>query len=141
MVSTGDSDLTRLHERRYLCTITDDSKLSSGRTSTNTGKTLILKTATADEKKRKKKRCEALAKIQSEQGVPASISRGSGSKSIGGNTLLNGLFSKEEVKNTLLHSVSLDDYSQKMDRRWVEKENASEVKKIWIDMVKKRMAE
>jgi len=41
MVSTGDSDLTRLHERRHLWTITDNSKLSSWRTSTNTGTTNI----------------------------------------------------------------------------------------------------
>jgi len=78
---------------------------------------LILKTTTADEKKRKKKRREALAKIQSEQGIPASISGGSGSKSSGGNTLLNGLFNKEEDENALLHSLSLDEYSQKMDSK------------------------
>jgi len=74
---------------------------------------LILKTTTADEKKR----IEALAKIQSEQGIPASISGGSGYKSYGGNTLLNGMFNKEEDQNALLHSLSLDHYSQKMDSK------------------------
>ena len=80
---------------------------------------LILKTTTADEKKRKQKRREAMARIQVEQGIPANISGGSGSKSSGGNTLLNGLFNKEEQEdeNTLLNSLSLDDYSQKMDSK------------------------
>ena len=80
---------------------------------------LILKTTTADEKKRKQKRREVMARIQVEQGIPANISGGSGSKSSGGNTLLNGLFNKEEQEdeNTLLNSLSLDDYSQKMDSK------------------------
>jgi len=38
MVLTGDSDLTRLYERRHLWKIMDYSKLSSWRTATNTGK-------------------------------------------------------------------------------------------------------
>ena len=49
---------------------------------------LILKATMVDAKKQKKKRREALAKIQLEQNIPASISGGSGSKSSGGNSLL-----------------------------------------------------
>jgi len=38
MVSTNDSDVTRLCERRNLQTFTNNPKLSSWQTSTNTGK-------------------------------------------------------------------------------------------------------
>ena len=78
---------------------------------------LILKTTTAEEKKRKKKRREILGRIQAEQGIPSSINGDISTKSSGGNTLLNGMLNKEDDENTLLHSLSLDDYSQKMDSK------------------------
>ncbi len=73
---------------------------------------LILKTTTSEEKKRRQKRREAMARVRGQSGIPQSIS-GDGDNSSNTDNLLNGVLNEGDDENTLLNSLSLDDFSAK----------------------------
>ena len=73
---------------------------------------LILKTSTAEERRRKQKRREAMARMRQGTGIPQSISQETDVNSTdNANSLLNGVLNQGEDENTLLNSLSLDEFS------------------------------